>query len=67
LHHSIAIFSFLQADEISRSNIAGGLPQNEEPAEKERAILIAIKKAVSGISEDDLKKVFEIIKNQNEY
>ncbi|MDD3190797.1 MAG: HsdR family type I site-specific deoxyribonuclease [Candidatus Pacebacteria bacterium] len=34
---------------------------------KERAIKIEIKKVLSDISEDDLKNLFEIIKNQNEY
>lgn len=34
---------------------------------KERAIMIAIKKVLAGISDSDLKNIFEIIKNQNEY
>lgn len=34
---------------------------------KERAITIAIKKTLTGISETELKSLFEIIKNQNEY
>lgn len=34
---------------------------------KERAITIAIKKVLAGISDDNLKSLFEIIKNQNEY
>jgi hypothetical protein len=34
---------------------------------KERAIKIEIRNAVPDISEEDLKNLFEIIKNQNEY
>ena len=34
---------------------------------KEKAIKIAIKKALVGISEDELNNMLEIIKNQNEY
>jgi type I restriction enzyme R subunit len=34
---------------------------------KERAIKIEIKKVLSDISDEDLKDLFEIIKNQNEY
>ncbi len=34
---------------------------------KERAIKIAIKKILQDISEDDLKNLFEIVKNQHEY
>lgn len=34
---------------------------------KERAIKIAIKKVLAGISDDELKNLFEIIKNQNDY
>jgi type I restriction enzyme R subunit len=34
---------------------------------KERAIKIAIKKALPELSGDELKGIFEIIKNQNEY
>jgi len=34
---------------------------------KERAITIAIKRTMAGISEAELKNLFEIIKNQNEY
>ena len=34
---------------------------------KERAIKIAVKRVLSGISEEELKNLFEIIKNQNEY
>ena len=34
---------------------------------KERAIKIAIKKALPELSDDELKDIFEIIKNQNEY
>lgn len=34
---------------------------------KERAIKIAVKRVVVGISDDELKNLFEIVKNQNEY
>ena len=34
---------------------------------KEKRIKIAVKKALPGISKDELKKIMEIIKNQNEY
>lgn len=34
---------------------------------KERAIKIAIKKILTEISDDELKNIFEIVKNQNEY
>lgn len=34
---------------------------------KERAIRIAIKRILTGLSDDELKNIFEIIKNQNEY
>ncbi len=34
---------------------------------KERAIKIAIKRVLAGISDDELKNLFEIVKNQNEY
>jgi hypothetical protein len=34
---------------------------------KERRIKLAIKKALSTISEEELKELFEIIKNQDEY
>ena len=34
---------------------------------KERAIKIAVKRVLAGISDDELKNLFEIVKNQNEY
>ena len=34
---------------------------------KERRIKLAIKKALSAISTEELKELFEIIKNQHEY
>jgi len=67
-----ALFDNLEGDEeranaVHEAIFASRFDNWRGDIRKERAIKIAIKKTLPDMGEDELKDLFEIIKNQNEY
>ena len=67
-----ALFDNIEQDEVKAQAVheailASRFDNWRGDIRKERAIKIAVRKALPNLNEDELKDLFEIIKNQNEY